>query len=267
MMGVMLGMIIGPAIGGLLGAINWRYPAYLAVVLAFISFSLTYKILVETMPKERIADIKKAMKEKKSKSILWTKNFKVRLMQIFLMNFAFIAITTSLPLVLAKKFAAGPLEIGALMSFNGIMMVLTMGIAVKKFGDKYSRQGMVTFSVLLMLIAYLMYSFLSAYWMFFIFLGILTVGNALARPITQTNLLKSAPPDQQGAASGWGTNIQSVAESTAPLIATWYLEIGSIALGTLTLSAYVLIGITTFITISIFALIISWDFKANKADF
>jgi len=267
MMGVMLGMIIGPAIGGLLGAISWRYPAYLASILAIISFLLTLKFLVETMPAERIADIKSAMKKMKTKSNLWTRSFEVRLFQILLMNFAFIAITTSLPLVLAKQFGSGPMEIGALMSFNGLIMVLTMGIAVRKIGDKYSRKNQFIFAVIMMLIAYFIYAFLSAYWMYFAFLAILTIGLAFARPLTQTNLLKSAPPDQQGAASGWGTNLQSIAEATAPILAMWYLDIGGASLGSIFLSSYVLIGMTTFIIALILGIIILRDIKANPDDF
>ena len=267
MMGIMMGMIIGPAIGGLLGSLNWRYPAYMAAVLALISFSLTWKFLVETMPPERIADIKAHLEANKIKSDLWTRNFKVRLTQILLMNFAFIAITTSLPLVLLKRYDAGPLQIGALMSFNGLVMVLTMGIAVRKLGDKFTRQGMYTFAMAMMLIAYFMYSFLSAYWMYFIFLGILTIGNAFARPLSQTNLLKAAPPDQQGAASGWGTNMQSIAETTAPLVAMWFLHIGGTSVGALAITSYVLIGITAFIIAAALATLIAWDIKANHEDF
>jgi MFS transporter, DHA1 family, tetracycline resistance protein len=267
MMGVMLGMIIGPALGGLLGSFDWRYPAYLAVLLAFISFILTWKFQVETMPPERIANIKSMMKEKKISSKLWTKTFTIRIFEIFLINFAFIVISTSLPLVLSLRFAADSMEIGAVMMVNGIFMVLTMGIAVRKMEKRFSRKTLFYFSSILMLFAYFIYSFLSAYWMFFVFMAILTIGNAFARPLYQVGLLKAAPQDQQGAASGWGTNVQSIAESTAPLLAMWYLEIGGVSLGSLNLSGYTLLGITSFLILIILTITIIKDAKSNKDDF
>ncbi len=98
-------------------------------------------------------------------------------------------------------------------------------------------------------------------------MAILTIGNAFAQPLYQIRLLKAAPLDQQGAASGWGNNIQSIAESPAPLLAMWYLEIGSISFGFIDLSAYALIEITSFLILFILAIIIIKDSKSSPDDF
>ena len=267
MSGVMVGMILGPAIGGLLGSGNWRYPVYFAIFLATLSFIFTYIFLNETMPKERIADIKAHMKKMNEKSKLWTRKFKTRLSQIFLMNFAFIVIATSLPLVLLKRFGSTPQDIGLLMSFNGIMMFITMVFGLRKFGKNFEPKHQITFAIIMLLSGYFMYSFLSAYWMFFILLAVLTIGNVFSRPLTQTSLLKAAPLDQQGAASGWGTNIQSLAESIAPVLAMWYLQIGGASLGSINITSYTLIGVTAFLISLIFAIIVFWDIKTHNEDF
>ncbi|MHA1824361.1 MAG: MFS transporter, partial [Promethearchaeota archaeon] len=51
------GMIFGPIIGGLLGAISWRYPSLIAVILSIIAMILTRRVLIESMPKDRISDL------------------------------------------------------------------------------------------------------------------------------------------------------------------------------------------------------------------
>lgn len=58
MVGYTLGMVLGPVLGGVLGAITWRYPPLVATILAVLSIFLTARVLVESMPQQRINDLK-----------------------------------------------------------------------------------------------------------------------------------------------------------------------------------------------------------------
>ncbi|MFW9784878.1 MAG: MFS transporter, partial [Candidatus Heimdallarchaeota archaeon] len=58
MVGYTVGMIAGPAIGGILGAFNWRFPPFLTSLLSVVSIILTIKVIAESMPKKRREEIK-----------------------------------------------------------------------------------------------------------------------------------------------------------------------------------------------------------------
>ncbi|MFW9877174.1 MAG: MFS transporter, partial [Candidatus Thorarchaeota archaeon] len=57
MVGFTSGMIVGPLLGGFLGSFGWWFPMLFASSLSIISIILTKKVLVETLPKERIKDL------------------------------------------------------------------------------------------------------------------------------------------------------------------------------------------------------------------
>jgi MFS family permease len=65
MSGFTSSMIIGPFIGGVLGFFNWRFPMIFACIFTAISIIFTLTLLVESMPKERIQELKIELQDKK----------------------------------------------------------------------------------------------------------------------------------------------------------------------------------------------------------
>ena len=100
MVGNTLGMILGPSIGGLLGVLNWRFPGLFASGLSIINITLTIKVLIESMPKQRIADLKEQMSKirdsPEGRDRIWNKELLIRFCQLFLLSFTTIMLTSSL---------------------------------------------------------------------------------------------------------------------------------------------------------------------------
>jgi DHA1 family tetracycline resistance protein-like MFS transporter len=227
MVGNTLGMILGPSIGGLLGVINWRFPGLFASGLSIINITLTLKILVESMPRQRIADLKEQMTRIRTslegQGKIWNKELLLRFCQLFLLSFTTIMLTSSLALVLDERYGANALGIGSVMTVAGIIGIFYGGFLLK----------------FLIKMAFLM-------------------------PLIQSNITKAVDPDRQGQISGWGTNIQSVAQTTAPLISTWYLEIISLTIGVFYFNSYELIGFTAMILATALAIIGYYDVLTHK---
>jgi len=259
-------MVFGPAIGGLTGVINWRYPAFIAASLSIFTMFITVRKLVESMPKDRISELKQRKQDMKDaghipRSILLRKDVLLRLSEFFLIVLAFILINSSFPLVLKLRYGLDVAMIGLFASVAGILMVIVGGGLVKRFIKKHGEKKMFIIAMILMISSYLVYPFMYEAWMLLIFVVPYAFGNVFIRTIIMTNLSRAVDEDQQGYVNGISTNMQSVAQIASPLIAYAYLELGVAILIGIVFDAYFLIGITGTITLLLLFIITLYDMK------
>ncbi|MHA1490716.1 MAG: MFS transporter [Promethearchaeota archaeon] len=267
--GMSFGMIFGPSIGGLLGVINWRLPAFIASILATISIIFVLKFLTESMPHER----RLALKLKKRKNIdanngvketVFTKVVLFRLFQLFIIAIAFTMIFSTFALVMNLRYNFDVGMIGLFATFAGIIMMIIGGVLMKVLIKKFGEKKMLLFSIGLGIFSFMSYPFLYEAWILFIYIIPFIFMNIFIRSIIQTNLSKSVDEDKQGIVSGWATNMFSIGQIIAPLLGYWYLDIGEIMIVGLIFDAYFLIGITcTFFSIILLILVLI-DIKKNK---
>lgn len=264
-------MIFGPAIGGLTGTINWRLPPFIASVLSCIAIALTIVRLKESMPRQRREDIKGRKQQNKDNNIktqpvLANKMVLLRLIQVFLVILGFMIINTSFPLVLGIRYGLDVAMIGIFASVAGMMMLLagiTAKILIKTKGEKI----VLLVSTGLMIFTFACYPFLYFVWMLWIFVFPYAFSNLIIRTIIITNISKAVDEDQQGEASGWGTNMQAIAQVIAPLIAYAFLELEFINVAGIIVDAYFLIGMTCTILTLMLLLFILYDMKKNPEVF
>jgi MFS family permease len=242
-----LGMILGPSLGGLLGSINWRYPAFIACGMAITSIVLTSKVLIESMPAERREDLKREMTKKfelEGKRSIWNKGLIIRLIQLFIAFSITVLFNSSLALVMDKRYNADPSAIGVVMTFGATIVMIYGGFLMKKVIKKFGEKNIYLFTFAMAVLVSLFYPFLYDYWMVFVFVIPFGYVMAFLPPLIQSNITKAVESDKQGTASGYATNFQSIAQTTMPLIATGYLQIGYFSLAFISLNAYELIGYT-----------------------
>ncbi len=261
MVGYTSGMIIGPLLGGILGTFGWWYPMIFASLLSIISIILTLKVLVESMPRERIKDLKikreliKASSDGQQK--VWSREVGIRFLQVFLHSLISILFGSSLALVLFKRFNATPSIIGTIMSITGVVLLVyglfLMRRVIRKIGEKR-----IFFSCIVgYVVLFMIYPYLNELWMFYVFMVLYALCMASVYPLISSNITKAVGPDKQGAISGWTTNIQSISQTVSPIISTSFLQIGGLTLGFIFLNSYQLIGFTIVI-ISAFLLVIAF---------
>jgi DHA1 family tetracycline resistance protein-like MFS transporter len=261
---IAFGIIFGPAIGGLLGVINWRYPVFVACVLSVITILMTMKYLVESMPKQRRLDLRenKRQLEKLKKRTLLTKLIILQLIEVFLIIFAFIMINSSFPLVLNLRYGFNVAMIGIIASVFGILMII-IGFSLRPLIKKFGERKLLIFSIFLGMFTFSCYGFLYTAWLLYIIIIPYAFSHIIIRSIILTNLSKSVEEDQQGIVSGWAMNMQSIAQIIAPLTAYWYLEISIISIMGITLDSYFLIGITCAFSILILLILVFYDMKKH----
>jgi len=267
MVGYTSGMIIGPLLGGILGNFGWWYPMIFASLLSIISIILTLKVLVESMPRERIRDLKikreliKASSDGQQK--VWSREVGIRFLQVFLHSLISILFGSSLALVLFKRFNATPSIIGTIMSITGVVLLVyglfLMRRVIRKIGEKR-----IFFSCIVgYVVLFMLYPYLNELWMFYVFMVLYALCMASVYPLISSNITKAVGPDKQGAISGWTTNIQSISQTVSPIISTSFLQIGGLTLGFIFLNSYQLIGFTIVIISAILLIIAFIDVKKH----
>jgi len=268
MVGHTIGMIVGPLIGGFLGILSWRYPPLMASSLSIVTILLTIKVLVESMPRERINDIKadkmalQAIPGNNKRRVL-NREVLIRLLQIFLVFTMTVMLNSSLSLILDKRYGADTAMIGLIIAVAGVALLVYAGILLKPLIQKLGEKRLIFVGAFILILTFAIIPYLTEVWMIFIIIIPFVFGMAALPPLIQTNLTRAVDADQQGEVSGWATNFQSIAQIIAPLIATWYLQINGISLGFLYLDSYQLIGYTAVIIGIVIVIILLIDFKMH----
>ncbi|MFX0081811.1 MAG: MFS transporter [Candidatus Hodarchaeota archaeon] len=262
MVGFTGGMIIGPLLGGILGNIEWWFPMLFAYFLTILSMILTLTVLVESMPKARIKDLKEKRQLRKSASDIdqkiWSKEVGIRFTQVFIQSLIAIIFGSSFAYILNERFQATPLIIGTIMSITGTVLLVYGLFLMKRIIRKIGEKRIFFSSIIGYIIVFMIYPYLNELWMLYVFMVPYALCMSSIYPLISSNITKAVGPAKQGTISGWTTNIQSISQTLSPLIAAWFLQIGGFTIGFIFLNSYQLIGSTNVIlsiTLFIFAYI------------
>ncbi|MFX1366702.1 MAG: MFS transporter [Promethearchaeota archaeon] len=260
---MMLSTFIGPVIGGILGEINWRYPALLTICLALLSMLLTIFVLKESMPKERRTDLinhRIIMQEGREKLPLkdfFTSKVILRLLQGFALSMLFQFFFSTYALVMNYRYNSTVFEIGLIMAAFSIVNAIFGGPILHILLKKIDSIKLIMIGVGCLIISMIIYAISSEHWMLYLFLVPYIAGVSFTRPIVQTNLTRAVDEDQQGRASGWAISLQSVAQTIIPLSLSGIIEVGYLMIFFVKLDPYVAIGgIGIIITLILISLVI-----------
>ncbi|MHA2035810.1 MAG: MFS transporter [Promethearchaeota archaeon] len=246
MTGYTSSMIIGPFIGGALGYFNWRFPMIFACFVVIISIIFTITILVESMPKERIEDLKnqKLLKEESSEESkrIVNKEVGLRFVEIFILSLISMIFNTSFSLILFNRYFANALVIGTMMAVSAGFVMIYGLFFMRKLILRIGEKKMFFLGIAIFIAIFVIYPYLEELWMIYVLMIPLSFSSASIGPLISSNLTKAVGPDKQGALGGWTTNISAVSQTISPLISTGLLQLGSLAIGFIYLNSYQLIG-------------------------
>ncbi|MFX1456337.1 MAG: MFS transporter [Promethearchaeota archaeon] len=265
MVGYTSGMIIGPLLGGTLGSFGWWVPMVFASLLCVLSVILTYKVLVESMPKDRIADLRTERKQKiessGKKESIWSKEVGIRFTQVLLHSFISMVFQTGLSLSLYRRYNANPAIIGSIMSITGIVLLVYGLFLIKRAIQKIGEKRIFFLCICGYIVLFLVYPYLAEFWMMYIFMAIYALCMSSIYPLLSSNITKAVGPAKQGELSGWSVNIRSVAQVTSPIISTGFLELGGLNFGLIYFDSYQLIGFTIVILAIVLLIVAVVDVK------
>ncbi|MBB3696780.1 MFS transporter [Flammeovirga yaeyamensis] len=194
-----LGFAFGPATGGLLIATLGYQSLFwvdgLSCIFAMIVFAFSL-----SMPKVVKEVAKKTKAEKKSMSPYHDKSFLIFVLSLTLFGLIFIQYFSTVPLFYKEVHELNEATIGLIISSNGfVICILEMPLMhwIEK-QKKYSKMKIMYFSIFLVLLSYIFLIVGMNIVLLFIGMMLLTVGEMLMFPLSNTEAMKRSSGKNQG---------------------------------------------------------------------
>ena len=258
-----LGFIIGPALGGFLGAWHLRAPFWFAAGLALLNFLYGWFVLPESLPREkRTARFDWAHANPIGSLVLLKKYPQVFGLAavVFLANFAHYVYPSVFVLFAEYQYRWTELQIGWVLAIVGVCSVIVqaglIGPLVKKLGERRA----LLFGLACGVVGFCIYGLAEAGWMFLIGLPISALWG-VAGPATQSLITRQVDASAQGRVQGALMSLVSLAGVFAPLAfaGTFGLFISKEAPVHLPGAAWLLAALLLFS-----AFLVGWRFAREK---
>ncbi len=137
-----LGFVLGPAIGGLLGALDPRWPFWGAAVTSLINACYGFFVLPESLPQERRASF--AWKRANPLGSLILLRSHRELFGLagsgFLMNLAHAVLPSTAVLYLGYRYGWGPSAVGLTLAAVGMCAIIVQGALVRPITARYKER-------------------------------------------------------------------------------------------------------------------------------
>ncbi len=223
MLGAMfgIGFILGPAMGGVLGAINLHLPFFVAGTLALVNLAYGYFVLPESLPADRRRAFawKSANPITSLKALAQLKGVGRLVGVIACTGLAQGVLYNSWVLYSTFKFGWGSDENGWSLAAIGVVSVFVQGYLLGKLLKQFAPQRLAIFGLVSSMVAYALWGAAVAGWMMYavIFANLLgfTVNSSI-----QSVVSSAADDRSQGQTLGAVSALNSLTAVIGPLIAT-----------------------------------------------
>jgi MFS transporter, DHA1 family, tetracycline resistance protein len=223
-----LGFILGPVMGGLLGAIDIRLPFFVSGGLALLNLAYGYFVLPESLPVER------------RRPMSWRSINPIRsLMQLsqlkgvgpLVLVIAFGALSegllrTTWVLYTGLRYGWGPLENGWSLFAVGTASVLVQGVLLKRLLASFGAQRLATLGLISSTVAFLLWALSTQGWMMYAVIACNLFGFTVTASI-QSIVSNAADPTTQGQTMGAMSALNSLMAVMAPVIGATLLGVVS----------------------------------------
>ena len=221
MLGAMfgLGFILGPVMGGLLGAIDLRLPFLAAGSLALLNLLYGYFVLPESLPAERRRAFhwKAANPVSSLRGLAQLKGARPLVAVIACTGLAQFVLYTCWVLYTTFKFGWGPLENGWSLAAVGIVSVIVQGLLLGRLLRWFSPRRLAVLGLVSSTLAYAMWGAASQGWMMFAVIFANLLGATVAASV-HSIISSAADARSQGQALGAVGGLNSLMAVLAPAI-------------------------------------------------
>jgi len=227
-----VGMIIGPAIGGFVGAIHLSLPLFIAAAITLVDMLFGYFILPESLPVNFRASHfdYKHLNPFSQFSHMFSINI---LKRLFISGFVFFVAMNGMyginAVFLKDTFLWNTAQIGFLLFIIGFVDIFSQGFLINKllprFGEiKISSLGLILTAVGFFLAT--LTAFIPSVVLIYFALIVLNIGDGLFEPSQGGLISKSVGPHMQGRVQGANQGIQSIARIIGPFLAAFIYGFG-----------------------------------------
>lgn len=217
-----LGLMAGPALGGLLSGYGLSIPAFIAAAIAFGNTIFGYFILPESLPLHR--------RERKpvSETFGWLTQFTSLLRQmdiqkiliaLFLLNLAFAGLQSNFPLYSNRRFDWTPAQNSYFYLYVGVWAVFIQGFLFGKLQPRFGERKLSLFGLVCMAVGLAGMALASEAWMFFPAVTIVALGTGTSIPSLTALVSVRVPESGQGRLMGGTQTMLSLTNIIGPTMA------------------------------------------------
>jgi DHA1 family tetracycline resistance protein-like MFS transporter len=215
-----LGFIVGPLLGGWLGAISLRLPFWFAAGLALVNFCYGLFVLPESLPPEKRAASFDWSHANPLGSIVLLKRYPQVFglaAVVFIANLAHYVYPSIFVLFADYQYGWGPREVGWVLAAVGVCSVIVQAGLVGKVVHAIGERRALLLGLSCGVIGFTIYGFANVGWMFLIGIPVSAIWG-LAAPSTQALITRQVGADVQGRIQGALMSLVSMAGIIGPAI-------------------------------------------------
>jgi DHA1 family tetracycline resistance protein-like MFS transporter len=216
------GFIIGPAIGGLLGAYGTRTPFFLAAGLALINVAYGYFALPESLAKadRRPFDWRRAN--------VWGSLVRLRALRpavlilasaTFLWSFAQMSLQSTWNYYTLARFGWSVKQVGWSLAAVGVSAIFAQAVLTRILVPRFGEKRLVPWAALSAIGGYIVYASATEGWMMYAGIAVATLGG-LVYPSLQSLMSAEVGRDAQGELQGAVSSLVSLAAIIGPPVMT-----------------------------------------------
>jgi DHA1 family tetracycline resistance protein-like MFS transporter len=214
-----VGFILGPVVGGLLGAIDLRLPFFAAGSLALLNLLYGYFVLPESLPAERRHAFRwrAANPVAALRGLAQLKDSGRLVAAIACSGLAQFVLYTSWVLYATFKFGWGPRESGWSLAAFGLVSAIAQGLLLGRLLKRYSPQRLAVYGMISSMLAYAAWGVATQGWMMFAIIFLNLLGATVTASI-QSIISAAADARSQGRTLGAVGGLNSLMAVIAPTL-------------------------------------------------
>jgi len=194
-----LSAVIGPVLGGFIATRSYMLLFISDAISSIITAIIVFIVIPETKPQIQEDSSKETVMQTligyKEVAKDWKFMLFIAVSAITVLVYMQMNSTLSVFLLRVHGF---PLQgFALLLSMNALMVVLFQFWITRKI-SKYATMKMMAFGTIFLMIGFGMYGFISEPYMFFVAMGIITIGECIVYPLGQSVAASFAPEDKRG---------------------------------------------------------------------
>jgi DHA1 family tetracycline resistance protein-like MFS transporter len=216
-----IGFIVGPALGGLLGALGPRAPFFAAAAVVFANFVYGVLVLPESLAPEHRRPFSWARANPLG-SLLALGRFRLVAGLALAFTFASLAhrgMETIWVLYTSHRYGWQPLQNGLALALVGLSAAAVQGGLIRKIMPILGERRAVVVGLGFSMLGMLLYGLASQGWMMLAVVVVAALGG-IAMPAIQGLVSGHVPPSEQGSVQGTFTSLMSLTAIAAPLISS-----------------------------------------------
>ncbi|WP_428486952.1 TCR/Tet family MFS transporter [Rhodopila sp.] len=217
-----IGFILGPALGGVLGAYGLRLPFMIATALAGCNVLYGLFVLPESLPVERRRKINWGHANPLGSLRVVTADGNLWRLAVSwgCMWFALGALQTTFVLANQLRFGWDTRHNGLALALAGLGSAVVQGLLVHRIVPRLGERRSALIGSALAFCAYLLIAFAPFGWV--VLLGIMVQSaGAISNPAVQGIVSAAVPADRQGETQGALSSVQGLTAIVSPIVAGW----------------------------------------------